>query len=324
MKNESDTMLNIGILCHNHFNFIEKCINSILCQKTSYNYNIIIVDDFSTDGTREILENFFQQNQNKIELILNNDNIGALNSAKILAQNAKAKYVCFLDGDDYWCYENKIQTQIDFLENNPDYAGCFHDAKIEQYNKSNDANYNHRTHINWKTYSQFNRYVEDFMPWDLLVRNIIPTASLIFRNTKVSKFLNNFNASALSLSWALHLEIIKNSKFKYFNEIWSVYNDHPKGASKIHDITVFKRNNVKILENLLKDPEWKFYKYEIYDTICKEYRSMLKSKWELEKSWKEYKKSLNAYKKYIRIANKFDIDQLKNDFNYVRNNGLVE
>jgi glycosyltransferase involved in cell wall biosynthesis len=228
----TEPILNIAVLCHNHSVFIEKCINSILCQNTSYKYKIIIVDDFSTDGTREILENFFQQNQNKIELILNNDNIGALNSAKILAQNAKAKYVCFLDGDDYWCYENKIQTQIDFLENNPDYAGCFHDAKIEQYNKSNDANYNHRTHINWKTYSQFNRYVEDFMPWDLLVRNIIPTASLIFRNTKVSEFLNNFNAAALSLSWALHLEIIKNSKFKYFNEIWSVYNDHPKGASK--------------------------------------------------------------------------------------------
>ena len=245
MKNESDTMLNIGILCHNHFNFIEKCINSILCQKTSYNYNIIIVDDFSTDGTREILENFFQQNQNKIELILNNDNIGALNSAKILAQNAKAKYVCFLDGDDYWCYENKIQTQIDFLENNPDYAGCFHDAKIEQYNKPKDANYNHRTHINWKTYSQFNRYVEDFMPWDLLVRNIIPTASLIFRNQNILKFLKDYPATALSLSWALHLEIIKNSKLKYFNEIWSVYNDHPKGASKNYDIIEFKKTTLK-------------------------------------------------------------------------------
>lgn len=324
MKNESDTMLNIGILCHNHFNFIEKCINSILCQKTSYNYNIIIVDDFSTDGTREILENFFQQNQNKIELILNNDNIGALNSAKILAQNAKAKYVCFLDGDDYWCYENKIQTQIDFLENNPDYAGCFHDAKIEQYNKSNDANYNHRTHINWKTYSQFNRYVEDFMPWDLLVRNIIPTASLIFRNQNILKFLKDYPATALSLSWALHLEIIKNSKFKYFNEIWSVYNDHPKGASKNYDIIEFKKNNIKVLENLLKDSAWEYYNYEIYNTICNEYRFILKSKTELEKPRKEYINSLKEYEKYLKLSKKLNLSQLKKDYYYVRNNGLVE
>ncbi len=324
MKNESDTMLNIGILCHNHFNFIEKCINSILCQKTSYNYNIIIVDDFSTDGTREILENFFQQNQNKIELIFNNENIGALNSAKILAQKAKAKYFCFLDGDDYWCYENKIQTQIDFLENNPDYAGCFHDAKIEQYNKSNDANYNHRTHINWKTYSQFNRYVEDFMPWDLLVRNIIPTASLIFRNLNILEFLNNYNASALSLSWALHLEIIKNSKLKYFNEIWSVYNDHPKGASKNYDIIEFKKNNIKILENLLKDSAWEYYNYEIYNTICNEYRFILKSKTELEKPRKEYINSLKEYEKYLKLSKKLNLSQLKKDYYYVRNNGLVE
>ena len=320
----TEPILNIAVLCHNHSVFIEKCINSILCQNTSYKYKIIIVDDFSTDGTREILENFFQQNQNKIELILNNDNIGALNSAKILAQNAKAKYVCFLDGDDYWCYENKIQTQIDFLENNPDYAGCFHDAKIEQYNKSNDANYNHRTHINWKTYSQFNRYVEDFMPWDLLVRNIIPTASLIFRNQNILKFLKDYPATALSLSWALHLEIIKNSKFKYFNEIWSVYNDHPKGASKNYDIIEFKKNNIKILENLLKDSAWEYYNYEIYNTICNEYRFILKSKTELEKPRKEYINSLKEYEKYLKLSKKLNLSQLKKDYYYVRNNGLVE
>lgn len=320
----SAPILNIAILCHNHSNFIEKCINSILCQNTSYKYKIIIVDDCSTDGTREILENFSKQNPNKIELILNNENIGALYSAKILAQKANAKYVCFLDGDDYWCYENKIQTQIDFLENNTDYTGCFHDAKIEQYNKSNDDNFNKRTQIHWKTYSQFNRYVEDFMPWDLLVRNIIPTASLIFRNTKILSFLNNYNASALSLSWALHLEIIKNSKFKYFNEIWSVYNDHPKGASKNYDIIEFKKNNIKILENLLKDSAWEYYNYEIYNTICNEYRFILKSKTELEKPRKEYINSLKEYEKYLKLSKKLNLSQLKKDYYYVRNNGLVE
>ena len=98
------------------------------------------------------------------------------------------------------------------------------------------------------------------MPWALIERNIIPTASLIFRNTDIVGFLKKYSASEFSLSWALHLEIIKGSKFKYFNETWSVYNDHPRGISKKYDIVDFKLNNIKILESLLLDKSWDYNK----------------------------------------------------------------
>jgi len=317
-------ILNIAILTHNHKDFIKKCVDSVLCQKTDFSFRITVLDDCSNDGTTEILKDIAKVNPDKVNLIINDKNLGALKSATKLAGYVDAKYCCFLDGDDYWCYENKIQSQIDFLEKNPDYAGCFHDAKIVQANQSEDVHFLKRTQDQWKTYSQFNRYSSDFMPWALIERNIIPTASLIFRNKNIVGFLKKYSASEFSLSWALHLEIIKGNKFKYFNETWSIYNDHPQGISKKYDIVDFKLNNIKILESLLTDKSWDYNKPEIYKSICNEYRLILKSKKELSRSLKDYKKSLKLYEKYLKLAQVADIQQLKDDYYYVRDNGMVE
>jgi hypothetical protein len=158
----------------------------------------------------------------------------------------------------------------------------------------------------------------------LIERNIIPTASLVFRNINLAAFLDNYSAKEFSLSWALHLEIIKNSKFKYFNETWSVYRDHPEGYSKKNKLTDFKFNNIRILENLLKDPAWNYYKADIYRSICNEYRMILKSTSKTIDSFKEYKKLLKQYSKYLKLAQKEDLKQLKDDYFYVRNNRMVE
>lgn len=321
---QKNIILDIAVLTYNHKDYITQCLESILSQETDYEYRILVLDDCSNDGSSEIIKNIVKAHQDKINYYRNETNIGPFKSAIKLSEKVSAKYLCFLDGDDYWCDENKLQTQIDFLENNPDYSGCFHDAKIEQANQSDDVHYMNRTQNNWKTYSQFNRYSSDFMPWALIQRNIIPTASLIFRNIDILSFLKIYKSSELSLSWALHLEIIKNGKFKYFNETWSVYNDHPNGISKKYDIVDFKLNNIKILETLLEDKTWDYYKPEIYNIICSEFRLILKSKKELSKPLKEYKASLKLYKYYLKKSNKSDLQQLKDDYYYVRNNGMVE
>lgn len=317
-------ILDIAVLTHNHKDFIAKCLASILSQKTDYRFRILVLDDCSNDGSTDIIQNIADKNTDNIVFIKNEENIGPHKSAIKLAENVSAKYFCFLDGDDYWCYDNKLQSQIDFLENNSEYSGCFHDAEIIQTNTSNDIHYLKRTQSSWNRYSQFNRYSEEFMPWALIQRNIIPTASLIFRNKNILEFLKNYQSLEFSLSWALHLEIIKGSKFKYFNEVWSIYNDHPQGISKKHDIVDFKLNNIRILESLLSDRDWEYDKPEIYKTICSEYRLILKSKKELSKPFKDYKKSLKQYSKYLKQAQITDLQQLKEDYYYVRDNGMVE
>ncbi len=318
-KLQKDIILEICVITYNHKDFIERTLLSILNQKTSFNFRVLILDDCSTDGSSKTIKSIADSNPDKIDYHLNKKNIGPLQSALKLSKLVSAKYICFLDGDDYWNYENKIQYQLEFLENNPDYTGCFNDAVIEQKNISTNTHYLHRTQVHWKTYSQFNRYTSDFMPWDLVKRNIIPTSSLIFRNKDLSTFLINYKHSELSLSWALHLEIIKESKFKYFNEPWSVYVDHSDGISKKHDIIDFKLNNVKILEGLLEDNKWIFYKSDIIMTICSEIRLWLQSESQQKKGQKEFDKLIKKYKYYQKLFLRTDISYLKEEANRIRN-----
>lgn len=317
--------LSIYIFTFNHEQFIEKCIKSILAQKCTFNYDIYVFDDCSTDRTVEIVKRLQSENPDKVFHHVNEKNMGVLHSAKEAISNGiSAKYVSFLDGDDYWSYDGKLQKQIDFLEAHPEYAGCFHDAEIHQMNLSDDNGYMMKTQNRWAKYSQFNRYEPDFMPISLIERNIIPTASLVFRQSEsIVKFIENYSLSPFSFSWAVELEIIKNSKLRYFNECWSVYNDHPNGISKHCKLSDFKLNNIRILESLLADDLYVYFTPEIYKTICSEFRVMLKSD-EMTKLGKhDYNRLIRKYKKYLKLLCKSDINQIKYDYN-VRNCRSVE
>lgn len=323
-KNMTDYLLDILILTHNHEHFIADCLNSVLSQECSYTFRLVVLDDASDDNTLRIVSEISAQSGKDILVLSNQSNLGILPSAHKLSTYAKSKYVCFLDGDDYWSYNGKLQAQIDFLEKNHDYVGCFHDAQIKHVEFSNNEEYINRTQQDWKTYSQFNRYSKNFMPWELVNRNIIPTATLVFRNIDLTAFLSQYKYAAYSLSWALHLQIIGGSKFYYFNQVWSVYNDHPAGISKRQKLVEFKKNNIRILEGLLLQKNYLYYRYDIYNSICREFRMIIKSSESKNLSNKEFKILLSQYKKNLKLVNKNDIKQLKEDFINVRNNRMVE
>jgi|YNPMSStandDraft_1061717.scaffolds.fasta_scaffold00168_16 glycosyltransferase involved in cell wall biosynthesis len=262
----------IAILSYNHKCTIERCIQSVLNQKTTYTYKILLFDDASTDGTTEILKKYGDAFPEKIELFLYENNEGPIVRAKQMYENAKGRYLCWLDADDYWTYEYKLQTQIDFLEKNTEYVGCFHDAEIVSY-VNNDENETAKKQSlkKYKYYSQFNHYEPDFYPFHLIMRNIIPTASLVFKNLDFNNFFNQYNLSIHSFSWAFQLYIIRNSKFYYFNQCWSIYYDHADGISKKLNSELFTINNIRVLNWYKNDKFYKTYKNKIYLSIAKEY-----------------------------------------------------
>ena len=313
-----DIALSIFVFSCNHAQFIEKCIRSVLEQKCTYNYKIYVFDDCSTDGTAEIVKKLAVENPGSISFYENEKNMGVLHSVrKAIGLPCRAKYFAFLDGDDYWCYDGKLQAQIDFLEANPEYSACFHDAEIHQMNNSGNAEFLKKTKIGWKTYSQMNKYYPDFEPQMLVTRTIIPTSTLVCRWKNLESFMQNFRFKEFSFSWALELELIKNSKFRYFNECWSVYNDHAGGISKQGSLFDFKRNNINILESLLEDDFYRFYAPEIYQTICSEFRMMIKSDEGLRLSKREYRKLLSEYRGYQRKEIKAEKRQFLHDYEYM-------
>ncbi|MBD1396950.1 glycosyltransferase [Pontibacter sp. JH31] len=126
-------MVSVSLITYNQVRYIRRAIESILAQKINFEYEIIVGDDFSSDGTREILLEYQQKFPAIIKPILhsqrNNGIPGKLNYISTIYA-ATGKYIALLDGDDYWDDPSKLQKQVSFLEQNPEYVISFHDSVV--------------------------------------------------------------------------------------------------------------------------------------------------------------------------------------------------
>jgi len=117
-------MVSVLIPSYNRKDLIARTIDSILNQNCEFDFELIIGDDFSSDGVRDVLIKYQQNNPNKIKLIFHEENIGLGANWAYCVKEARGKYLANCDNDDYWHNENKLNIQVEFLENNKDIGVC--------------------------------------------------------------------------------------------------------------------------------------------------------------------------------------------------------
>lgn len=118
---EKNVIVSVIMISYNHKKYICQAIDSVLSQQTNFDYEIIVGDDASTDGTRELLISKYKK-CNRIRLFLRSKNIGATRNSYNLCMHAKGKYLCIAEGDDYWTDVNYLQTMVDWLESHDGYT----------------------------------------------------------------------------------------------------------------------------------------------------------------------------------------------------------
>ena len=214
----NDIVVSILCITYNQAKFIKQTIDGFLMQKTNFNFEILINDDASTDGTAEII-NMYETKYPKIfTTILHKENQYSRGDrgmfVKYLFPKAKGKYIALCEGDDYWTDENKLQKQVDFLEKKPDYALCFHPVKVIFENKEE------KDHIYPETIKE-----TKFTVKELLEENFIQTNSVIYRKQNYSKMHTN----VMPQDWYLHLYHAQFGKIGFINEVMSVYRRHSEG-----------------------------------------------------------------------------------------------
>lgn len=119
---DNPVTVSIVILTYNLEKYVKQAIDSVLNQKTTYKYKILIGDDHSTDKTPQILMEYKEKYPDKIDVILSDKNLGCLGNSNRIFDGLDCDYFSLLDGDDFWVDENHLQKQIDFLENNKEYS----------------------------------------------------------------------------------------------------------------------------------------------------------------------------------------------------------
>lgn len=122
--------VSVVIITYNQEKYIAQAIESIVCQKTSFPFEIIIAEDCSTDSTRDICLEYQKRYSSCVQLILQEKNRGLIENYKSALKLCKGDYIAECGGDDYWCDEYKLQKHVDYMGKHDDVVVTYHDAKI--------------------------------------------------------------------------------------------------------------------------------------------------------------------------------------------------
>ncbi|MCO4483720.1 glycosyltransferase family 2 protein [Streptococcus infantarius] len=110
--------MKVSIICTNYNKeaWIEEAIKGFLNQKCDFDYEIILVDDASSDHSPQIIERYANQYPDKIKAVFHQENLGITKTWLDICQLAQGDYIARCDGDDYWIDVYKLQKQVDILE----------------------------------------------------------------------------------------------------------------------------------------------------------------------------------------------------------------
>ena len=240
--------VSVLVMTYNHANFITQALDSALMQQANFNYEILISEDCSTDGTREIVIEYQQKFPDQIRLLLSEQNI---HSNAVVARGihaAKGKYIALLDGDDYWTSPHKLQKQADYLDNHSECSMCFHNAQVF-YEDSNQEPWNW-TPVNQKEFSTLE---------DLWMGNFIATCSSMFRKGLFGDVPDWYDSFFPITDWPLYILNAEHGKIGYINEVMGAYRYHTGGLYSPYSE---KRKQEKTLDFYRKINQCLNFKYD--------------------------------------------------------------
>lgn len=267
-------LVSICSITYNHAPYIRECLDGLLRQRTSFSFEIIINDDCSTDGTTEIIKEYERKYPDIIHPIFHKDNQYQKGERGIFQRfvfpKAQGQYIALCEGDDYWTDSLKLQKQVDFLEQNPEYGMIYSKAKFF-YQKTLEF-----SNSDWGGPSTEFRDL-------ILYPYCIPTASIVLRKNLIDSFNNHWelNKKKWKMSdYPLSLFCALNSKIHFIPKSTTIYrvlessashfcniNDDIDFLNSVYDV---KRYFISISQdpNLATDLE-PLYNYEIWRRAIK-------------------------------------------------------
>lgn len=280
----SDITVSIFILTYNQEQFIAQTIKGVLMQKTNFNYQLVIGEDYSTDDTRTICEYYAAEYGKKIKLLPSlNKNIGLIANYMRTIAACDGKYIAICDGDDYWIDEYKLQKQVDFLETNPDYSIVYTGVrKLFIDGKTFDSVYN------------LEKKNPDFD--DLIFNNFIHSVTALFKNIQNSGEVPSWFVKFPFGDWQTYLWVIKDGgKIHFLEDISSVYRMNiGVSAGYMRKNSSFIQVLLKILENIYSDESFSHRKEIVAMSIAAK-RNDLMTSFNREKCY------FKAFMQYVSI-----------------------
>ena len=213
-----EPMVTVRTSTYQHAPYIRECIEGVLEQKTTFPVEFIIGEDFSIDGTREIVFEYAEKYLDKIRVLTADYNVGAKANSTRCRRASRGKYMAICEGDDYWTDPLKLQKQVDFLEANPDYGLVhtdFDQFEIKTSKLTKNIIKKLKPNKKWQEGKNFVQwYVGGYAK--IITCTVCYRKAIFDENYKIEEYLNPlFNKMG---DIQLFCNIAGNSYVKYFDE----------------------------------------------------------------------------------------------------------
>jgi glycosyltransferase involved in cell wall biosynthesis len=226
--------VSVCLITYNHENYIEKAIQGILNQKTDFEFEIIVGDDLSTDGTSKIIESYQNEYPKLFKVLPFSEKMGMHRNWDAVMLNATGTYLALLEGDDYWIDPLKLAKQVEIMDSNPKVTLSFTNASIID----EIATLSNTLYVDSdQQYSSLN---------DLLQNNFIPTCTVMYRNKSIEKLPEEFFKSPFA-DWIVHCLYASKGQMHFMNDVTAVYRIHNNGVYQGTDDETKISNKIKAL-----------------------------------------------------------------------------
>lgn len=237
--------MKVSIICtnYNKGDWVREAIDSFLNQKTNFDFEIIIIDDASTDHSYEIIQEYQKKFPEKVRTFRNEVNLGITRTWKKVCQEAKGQYIARCDSDDFWTDPLKLQKQVDLLDASTD--SLWSNTEFDMVDL--DGNLIQKDAFANKALPLIDSYEE------MLVMKGMTMASTWVVDTALMQDVSaQISDTAADDTFELQLELFKRTKISFLSDSTTVYRMNLGSDSKPMTLETAERRFTGILDSQIK------------------------------------------------------------------------
>ncbi len=212
--------LSVIVPVYNLTAFIEPCLESLLSQQTNFDYEVIAIDDGSTDDSFTKMQQVAAKYAH-LSVLQNPQNVGLAKTQQRLLGCARGEYLVYVDGDDL-ALPRKLQVLADYLDSHPDCSLCYHEAEVFDSVSGNTTGYFSRDFYNAK-------YIPQRASYEHLIRYgcFLNASSVAFRRHEyLSKAVDEGCKIILDYPWHILNVLHSGGSVDYVEGVYSRYRMH--------------------------------------------------------------------------------------------------
>jgi glycosyltransferase involved in cell wall biosynthesis len=231
-------LVSVAMITYNHERFVTKAIESVLAQRTSFPIELVIGDDASPDHTCRRIEALRAQAPELIRPLIRPTNIGMHRNLEGVLEECRGEFVAFLEGDDYWTCDEKLEVQVDILRRNERAVGVFHPVTIVD-SLGEETGAIHPWKLNTEVRTQ-----------ELVgTSNIIPTASVMIRRDALVRLPDRYRKLKMR-DWPIWVHASLLGPWLFFPEVMAAYRVHGGGVWNSSSRAARRDSTIELFEAL--------------------------------------------------------------------------